>query len=162
LADAPEREKKPVRLIRRIGKAYEFVHDQILFQIKTDQNVSYQTHLRLDRLLHIRCLRHLVLNSDSRAKVDRLDAELLFEGEHGTPFWMLRALKNRFGAVNEMGVFCMGERGLEAVSNPSSLFTTQHEHPVAGCALLAAMEAIRRCWWKRRLLWRKSGVRLRC
>lgn len=72
-----------------------------------------------------------------------VDAVLFFEGEAGTPYRMLRALKNRFGAVNEMGVFAMGEKGLEEVSNPSSLFLTQHDHPVPGCAVLAAMEGNR-------------------
>jgi DNA repair protein RadA/Sms len=72
-----------------------------------------------------------------------VDAALFFEGENGTPYRMLRALKNRFGAVNEMGVFAMGEKGLEEVSNPSSLFMTQHDQPVAGCSILAAMEGNR-------------------
>ena len=72
-----------------------------------------------------------------------VDAELYFEGEPGTAFRMLRALKNRFGTVNEIGVFAMGERGLEEVSNPSSLFLTQHAEPVAGCAVFAAMEGNR-------------------
>ena len=72
-----------------------------------------------------------------------VDATLVFEGEPGTPYRMLRATKNRFGAVNEIGVFAMGDRGLEEVSNPSSLFLTQHDRPVAGCAILAAMEGNR-------------------
>jgi len=72
-----------------------------------------------------------------------VDAELYFEGDSGTAFRMLRALKNRFGAVNEIGVFAMGERGLEEVSNPSSLFLTQHAEPVPGCAVFAAMEGNR-------------------
>lgn len=72
-----------------------------------------------------------------------VDATLFFEGEAGTPYRMLRALKNRFGAANEMGVFAMGNRGLEEVSNPSSLFLTQHEQAVNGVAVLAAMEGNR-------------------
>src|SRR5690606_27155757 len=72
-----------------------------------------------------------------------VDAVLFFEGEAGTPYRMLRALKNRFGAANEMGVFAMGNRGLEEVSNPSSLFLTQHEQAVNGVAVLAAMEGNR-------------------
>jgi DNA repair protein RadA/Sms len=72
-----------------------------------------------------------------------VDTVLFFEGESGTSFRMLRGLKNRFGAVNEMGVFAMGEAGLEEVSNPSSLFLTQHDHPVPGCAILAAMQGNR-------------------
>ena len=72
-----------------------------------------------------------------------VDASLIFEGEPGTPFRMLRAMKNRFGAANEMGVFAMGGRGLEEVSNPSSLFMTRHEYPVPGCCVLAALEGNR-------------------
>ena len=72
-----------------------------------------------------------------------VDAALFFEGENGTPYRMLRALKNRFGAINEMGVFAMGHKGLEEVSNPSSLFLTRHEKPVPGCCVLGAMEGNR-------------------
>ena len=72
-----------------------------------------------------------------------IDGSLYFEGESGTSFRMLRALKNRFGTVNELGVFAMGDKGLEEVSNPSSLFLTQHEEPVPGCAIMAAMEGNR-------------------
>ena len=61
-----------------------------------------------------------------------VDAELYFEGESGTAFRMLGALKNRFGTVNEIGVFAMGKRGLEEVSNPLRLFLTQHEWPAPG------------------------------
>lgn len=68
-----------------------------------------------------------------------VDAVLLFETEPGSQFRMLRASKNRFGAVNDMGVFLMGEQGLEEVSNPSSMFLTQHEKPVPGCCVFAAM-----------------------
>jgi len=72
-----------------------------------------------------------------------VDAELLFEGDPGTSFRILRAMKNRFGAVNEIGVFAMGESGLEEVSNPSSLFLTHHETPVPGCAVFAGLEGNR-------------------
>lgn len=72
-----------------------------------------------------------------------VDAVLYFEGEQGSPFRMVRAFKNRFGAVNELGVFAMGEQGLEEVSNPSSMFLTAHEAPVPGTCVLAAMEGNR-------------------
>lgn len=72
-----------------------------------------------------------------------VDTVLYFEGEQGSPFRMVRALKNRFGAVNELGVFAMGEQGLEEVSNPSSMFLTAHEQPVPGTCILAAMEGNR-------------------
>lgn len=72
-----------------------------------------------------------------------VDTVLHFEGEPGSSFRMIRAYKNRFGAVNEMGVFAMGEKGLEEVSNPSSMFLTAHEKPVAGSCVLATLEGNR-------------------
>jgi DNA repair protein RadA/Sms len=72
-----------------------------------------------------------------------VDTVLYFEGEPGSPFRMVRTFKNRFGSANEMGVFSMGAAGLEEVSNPSSLFLTAHERPVAGSCVLAALEGNR-------------------
>jgi DNA repair protein RadA/Sms len=72
-----------------------------------------------------------------------VDTVLYFEGEQGSAFRMIRAFKNRFGSVNELGVFCMGEYGLEEVTNPSSMFLTAHERPVAGTCVLAALEGNR-------------------
>ncbi len=72
-----------------------------------------------------------------------VDTVLYFEGEQGSAFRMVRAFKNRFGSVNELGVFSMGESGLEEVSNPSSMFLTAHEHPVPGSCVLVAMEGNR-------------------
>jgi DNA repair protein RadA/Sms len=72
-----------------------------------------------------------------------VDTVLYFEGEQGSQFRMIRALKNRFGSANELGVFSMGEQGLEEVSNPSSMFLTTHEQPVSGSAVLCAMEGNR-------------------
>lgn len=72
-----------------------------------------------------------------------VDTVLYFEGEPGSSFRMIRAWKNRFGSANELGVFSMGERGLEEVSNPSSMFLTAHEKPVPGSVVLTAMEGNR-------------------
>lgn len=72
-----------------------------------------------------------------------VDTVLHFEGEPGSSFRMIRAYKNRFGAVNEMGVFAMGDAGLEEVSNPSSMFLTTHEKPVTGSCVLATLEGNR-------------------
>lgn len=72
-----------------------------------------------------------------------VDTVLYFEGEQGSPFRMIRALKNRFGSVNELGVFSMGEQGLEEVLNPSSMFLTAHEKPVSGSCVLSALEGNR-------------------
>lgn len=72
-----------------------------------------------------------------------VDTVLYFEGEPGSSFRMVRAWKNRFGSANELGVFSMGEQGLEEVSNPSSMFLTAHERPVPGSCVLAALEGNR-------------------
>ena len=72
-----------------------------------------------------------------------VDTVLYFEGEPGSSFRMVRAWKNRFGSANELGVFAMGERGLEEVSNPSSMFLTAHDKPVAGSCVLTALEGNR-------------------
>ncbi|MFN5404153.1 MAG: DNA repair protein RadA, partial [Burkholderiales bacterium] len=61
-----------------------------------------------------------------------VDTVLYFEGDTHSSFRLIRAIKNRFGAVNEIGVFAMTEKGLKGVSNPSAIFLSQHEEPVAG------------------------------
>lgn len=72
-----------------------------------------------------------------------VDAVLYFEGERGHAFRILRAVKNRFGPANEIGVFEMAEAGLLPVADPSALFLAQREEKVAGSAVLAAMEGSR-------------------
>jgi DNA repair protein RadA/Sms len=72
-----------------------------------------------------------------------VDTVLYFEGDETGLYRMIRAIKNRFGAVNELGVFRMGELGLEEVSNPSELFLTHHDKPVPGTCVLAAIEGRR-------------------
>jgi DNA repair protein RadA/Sms len=56
---------------------------------------------------------------------------------------LIRAFKNRFGAVNELGVFAMTERGLREVNNPSALFLAQHSSPVAGSGVMVTQEGTR-------------------
>lgn len=72
-----------------------------------------------------------------------VDAVVYFEGERGHPFRILRAVKNRFGPANEIGVFEMREQGLVAVANPSALFLAEHEAGVPGSAVFAGMEGTR-------------------
>ncbi len=69
-----------------------------------------------------------------------VDTVLYFEGEPGERYRVIRAIKNRFGAVNELGVFAMTDRGLKEVRNPSSIFLSRHEQPVAGSVILVSME----------------------
>ncbi len=72
-----------------------------------------------------------------------VDTVLYFEGERGHPFRILRAVKNRFGPTDEIGVFEMAEGGLIEVTNPSALFLSQRQENVAGSAVLAAIEGTR-------------------
>jgi DNA repair protein RadA/Sms len=66
-----------------------------------------------------------------------------FEGERGHPFRILRAVKNRFGPANEIGVFEMQESGLMPVPNPSALFLAEHEAGVPGSVVFAGIEGTR-------------------
>ncbi len=72
-----------------------------------------------------------------------VDTVVYFEGDPHSSFRLVRAIKNRFGAANELGVFGMTERGLKGVSNPSALFLSQHAEPVPGSAIVATVEGTR-------------------
>ena len=72
-----------------------------------------------------------------------VDTVLYFEGEVGSQFRLIRAIKNRFGAVNELGVFAMTDRGLKPVSNPSAIFLSRHDQEVAGSGILVTREGTR-------------------
>ena len=72
-----------------------------------------------------------------------VDTVLYFEGESHSSFRLIRAFKNRFGAVNELGVFGMTDRGLKGVSNPSALFLSKHDVQVAGTCVMATQEGTR-------------------
>ena len=72
-----------------------------------------------------------------------VDTVLYFEGDTHSTYRLVRAIKNRFGAVNEIGVFAMTERGLKGVSNPSAIFLSQHSEPVPGSCVLVTLEGTR-------------------
>ena len=72
-----------------------------------------------------------------------VDTVLYFEGDTHSQFRLVRAIKNRFGAVNEIGVFAMTERGLKGVSNPSAIFLSQHSEPVPGSCVMVTLEGTR-------------------
>ena len=72
-----------------------------------------------------------------------VDTVLYFEGDTHSSFRLVRAFKNRFGAVNELGVFAMTESGLKGVSNPSALFLSQHGQDVPGSCILVTQEGTR-------------------
>jgi DNA repair protein RadA/Sms len=72
-----------------------------------------------------------------------VDTVLYFEGDQNSSFRLIRAFKNRFGAVNELGVFAMTEKGLREVTNPSALFLSHHSEQVAGSCITVTMEGTR-------------------
>ncbi|MEY6432089.1 DNA repair protein RadA [Thioalkalicoccus limnaeus] len=72
-----------------------------------------------------------------------VDTVIYFEGEAGSQFRLVRSVKNRFGAVNELGVFAMTDRGLREVVNPSAIFLSRHDEPVPGSVVLVTREGTR-------------------
>ena len=72
-----------------------------------------------------------------------VDAVIYFEGDAGGRYRIIRAVKNRFGAVNEISVFAMGEKGLQQVSNPSSIFLSNQQNPSSGSMVMVTREATR-------------------
>jgi DNA repair protein RadA/Sms len=72
-----------------------------------------------------------------------VDTVLYFEGDTTSRYRVMRAVKNRFGPVNELGVFAMTEKGLKEVNNPSAIFLSRHEEPVAGSVIMVTREGTR-------------------
>ncbi len=72
-----------------------------------------------------------------------VDTVLYFEGDTSSQFRVVRAIKNRFGAVNELGVFAMTEKGLREVTNPSAIFLSRHKEQVSGSAIMVTREGSR-------------------
>ncbi|WP_169568741.1 DNA repair protein RadA [Sneathiella limimaris] len=72
-----------------------------------------------------------------------VDTVLYFEGDRGHQFRILRAVKNRFGATDEIGVFEMTDKGLQEVANPSSLFLSNKDREISGASVFAGVEGTR-------------------
>lgn len=72
-----------------------------------------------------------------------VDCVLYFEGEADSRYRVIRAVKNRFGAVNELGVFAMTDRGLREVSNPSAIFLSRHNEPIPGSIVMVTRDGSR-------------------
>ncbi|STX49637.1 DNA repair protein RadA [Legionella hackeliae] len=72
-----------------------------------------------------------------------VDSVLYFEGQSDSRFRVIRAIKNRFGAVNELGVFAMTDRGLKEVANPSAIFLSRQPDPTPGSAVMVTWEGSR-------------------
>lgn len=87
-----------------------------------------------------------------------VDTVLYFEGDRGQYYRILRAVKNRFGATDEIGVFQMSDKGLEEVANPSALFLHDRDTPVSGAAVFAGMEGTRPLLCEIQALVSQSGM----
>lgn len=72
-----------------------------------------------------------------------VDCVLYFEGDRDSRFRVIRAIKNRFGAVNELGVFAMTDKGLKEVANPSAIFLSRQPEPTPGSAIMVTWEGTR-------------------
>lgn len=87
-----------------------------------------------------------------------VDAVLYFEGDTSTTFRLIRAIKNRYGAVNEIGVFAMTDEGLREVSNPSAMFISRRGDPAPGSSVLATLEGTRPMMVEVQALVDRSGM----
>lgn len=72
-----------------------------------------------------------------------VDTVLYFEGESDSRYRVIRAVKNRFGAVNELGIFAMTDKGLKGVNNPSAIFLSRYDKPVSGSSVMVTWEGSR-------------------
>ncbi len=72
-----------------------------------------------------------------------VDCVLYFEGEADSRFRLIRAVKNRFGAVNELGIFAMTDKGIREVANPSAIFLSRYDQPIAGSVVMVSREGSR-------------------
>jgi DNA repair protein RadA/Sms len=103
-------------------------------------NYAKQTNTALFLVGHVTREGHL---AGPRVLEHMVDTVLYFEGEQDNKHRMIRAVKNRFGAVNELGIFAMTDKGLREVSHPSAIFLSRYEKPVSGSIITATKEGSR-------------------
>jgi DNA repair protein RadA/Sms len=115
-----------------VAQVRESAAQLVRFAKQTDTTLFLVGHVTKEGVLAgPRVLEHMV------------DTVLYFEGDRGSRFRIVRAVKNRYGAANELGVFAMGEHGLQPVDNPSAIFLSRHEQPVPGSVVLITREGSR-------------------
>ncbi|OGT61040.1 MAG: DNA repair protein RadA [Gammaproteobacteria bacterium RIFCSPHIGHO2_12_FULL_45_12] len=103
-------------------------------------NYAKQTNTALFLVGHVTKEGHL---AGPRVLEHMVDTVLYFEGEQDSRHRIIRAVKNRFGAVNEIGIFAMTEKGLREINQPSAIFLSRYEQPVAGSIITASKEGSR-------------------
>lgn len=115
-----------------VGQVRECAAQLVRFAKQTNTAVFLVGHVTKEgAIAGPRVLEHMV------------DTVLYFEGDSGSRFRVIRAVKNRFGAVNELGVFAMTDKGLREVNNPSAIFLSRHEDPVSGSIIMVTREGTR-------------------
>ncbi len=115
-----------------VAQVRQVAHDLVGFAKRRGTAVILVGHVTKDgQIAGPRVVEHMV------------DCVLYFEGERGHPFRILRAVKNRFGPADEIGVFEMTGAGLAEVANPSALFLSERGHPAPGAAVFAGIEGTR-------------------
>ncbi len=115
-----------------VGQVRECSAQLVRFAKQTQTTIFLVGHVTKDgALAGPRVLEHMV------------DSVLYFEGDSGSRHRIIRAIKNRFGAVNEIGVFVMTESGLQEVKNPSAIFLSRHESEVSGSVVTVTREGSR-------------------
>lgn len=115
-----------------VGQLREATAQLVRFAKATNTTIFLVGHVTKEgALAGPRVLEHMV------------DAVLYFEGQQDSRFRVIRAIKNRFGAVNELGVFAMTENGLKEVNNPSAIFLSGYQQPMPGTAIMATWEGSR-------------------
>lgn len=115
-----------------VGQVRESAAQLVRFAKMTNTAVFLVGHVTKEgALAGPRVLEHMV------------DSVLYFEGQNDSRFRVIRAIKNRFGAVNELGVFAMTDRGLKEVANPSAIFLSRQPEPTPGSAVMVTWEGSR-------------------
>lgn len=115
-----------------VGQVRESAMQLVTYAKQTDTALFLVGHVTKDgHLAGPRVLEHMV------------DTVLYFEGEQDNRYRMIRAVKNRFGAVNELGIFAMTEKGLKEVNHPSAIFLSRGEQPAPGSIITATKEGSR-------------------
>ncbi|MCD6040188.1 MAG: hypothetical protein K0S27_1588 [Gammaproteobacteria bacterium] len=115
-----------------VGQVRESAAQLVAFAKQTNTALFLVGHVTKEgTLAGPRVLEHMV------------DCVLYFEGEQDSRYRVIRAIKNRFGAVNELGIFAMTDKGLKEVNNPSAIFLSRYENPVAGSVIMATREGSR-------------------
>jgi DNA repair protein RadA/Sms len=115
-----------------VGQVRESAAQLVKYAKETDTTVFLVGHVTKEgTLAGPRVLEHMV------------DTVLYFEGDQDSRYRVIRAVKNRFGAVNELGIFAMTDKGLREVSNPSAIFLSRYAQPVAGSVIMATQEGTR-------------------